>query len=213
MKGCDAIAIERNKITAVGKFEELKPLINSNTKIIDANGKIVMPGFNDTHIHIWKVGNLKTFMLDVRGAESLDEMLSMLEAYNKQYPDVSWITARGFNEAAWKDGKLPTKDDLDKVIKDKPVYVIRTCAHIAVVNSKALEVSGITSKTAVPEGGEMQTNGDGQPNGIFAETALGLITKNIPAYTKEELKRMVKAAREEMYSYGITAATDPAVDQ
>ncbi|MES1226869.1 MAG: amidohydrolase, partial [Bacteroidota bacterium] len=154
----------------------------------------------------------KTFMLDVRGARSLDEMLSMLEAYNKQYPEVSWITARGFNEAAWKDGKLPTKDDLDKVIKDIPVYVIRTCAHIAVANSKALEVSGITAKTVVPEGGEMQTNGDGKPNGIFAETALGLITKNIPAYTKEELKQMVKAAREEMYSYGITAATDPAVD-
>ncbi|HLK29784.1 MAG TPA: amidohydrolase [Puia sp.] len=212
VKGNDAIAINGNKISAIGKFEELKPLIQSNTKVIDAKGRTLMPGFNDSHIHIWKVGNLKTFMLDVRGAKSLDEMLSMLEDYNKQYPDVSWITARGFNEAAWKNGKIPTKDDLDKVIKDKPVYVIRTCAHIAVANSKALELSSITSNTVVPEGGEMQTNSNGQPNGIFAETALGLITKHIPAYTKEELKLMVKATRKEMYSYGITAATDPAVD-
>jgi len=211
-KGSDAIAINKNKIEAVGKFEELQSLINPNTEIINAQGKTLMPGFNDSHIHIWKVGNLKTFMLDVRGTKSLDEMLSMLSDYSRQYPDVAWVTARGFNEAAWKDGKLPTKDDLDKVIKNKPVHVIRTCAHIAVANTKALELSGITSKTIVPEGGEMQINSHGQPNGIFSETALGLITKHIPPYTKSELKQMVKAAREEMYSYGITAATDPAVD-
>jgi predicted amidohydrolase YtcJ len=208
----DAIAIENNIIKAVGKFEELKSLINTNTKIINAEGKTLMPGFNDSHIHIWKVGNLKTFMLDVRGTKSLDEMLSMLQNYNKEYPDAAWVTARGFNEAGWAAGHMPTKNDLDKVIKDKPVYVIRTCAHIAVANTKALELSGITSKTIVPDGGIMHTNGDGQPNGIFAENALGLIANNIPAYTKDELKQMVKAARDEMYSYGITAATDPAVD-
>ena len=212
MKGCDAIAINKNKIEAVGKFEELQSLIDSSTQIINAHGKTLMPGFNDSHIHIWKVGNLKTFMLDLRGVKSLDEMLSMLADYSRQYPDVVWVTARGFNEAAWKDARLPTKDDLDKVIKHKPVYIIRTCAHIAVANTKALELSGITSNTIVPEGGEMQTNSYGQPNGIFSETALGLITKHIPPYTKTELKQMVKAAREEMYSCGITAATDPAVD-
>ncbi len=212
VKGLDAIAINKNKIEAVGKFDELQALIQPNTEIINAQGKTLMPGFNDTHIHIWKVGNLKTFMLDVRGARSLDEMLSMLENYNQQYPDAAWVTARGFNEAAWKEGKIPTKNDLDKAIKDKPVFVIRTCAHIAVANTKALELSCVSSKTIVPEGGEMHTNSNGQPNGIFAETALGLITKHIPAYTKDELKLMVKATRDEMYSYGITAATDPAVD-
>ena len=212
VKGCDSIAIDENKISVVGKFDELKSLIEGHTRLIDVQGKTVMPGFNDSHIHIWKVGNLKTFMLDVRSAKSLDEMLWLLDSYNRQYPDAAWVTARGFNEAAWRDGKIPTKDDLDKVITDKPVYVIRTCAHIAVVNTKALEVSGIHSKTIVPQGGQMHTNGNGQPNGVFTETALGLITKHIPAYAKDELKLMVKAARTEMYSYGITAATDPAVD-
>jgi predicted amidohydrolase YtcJ len=208
----DAIVIEKNIIKAVGRFDELKTFAQSNTEIIDAKGATLMPGFNDTHIHIWKVGNLKTFMLDVRSAKSLDEMLSMLEAYHAQYPEVAWITARGFNEAAWKEGRMPTKKDLDKVIKDKPVYVIRTCAHIAVANSKALELCNIHAQTLVPEGGVMQTNSNGQPNGIFSETALGMITNHIPAYSKEELKTMVRAAREEMFSYGITAATDPAVD-
>ena len=208
----DAVAINGNKIEAVGKYDELKSLIHSNTAIIDAAGKTVMPGFNDSHIHIWKVGNLKTFMLDVRGVASKDEMLQMLSDYITANPHLQWVTARGFNEAAWKDGTLPTKNDLDKVSTCKPIYLIRTCAHIAVCNSKALELCDVTASTHVPEGGVMQLGDDAKPNGIFAETALGLIANKIPAYSKEDLKMMVRSARQEMYQYGITAATDPAVD-
>lgn len=151
-------------------------------------------------------------MLDLRGCISLDEMLRMLQQYAQQYPDATWITARGFNEAAWKNGQLPTKNDIDKVISDRPVYIIRTCAHIAVCNTNALQCCGITEKTPVPAGGEMQLGQEGKPNGLFAETALGLIANHLPAYTRQQLKTMVLAARDEMYSYGITAATDPAVD-
>jgi predicted amidohydrolase YtcJ len=208
----DSILIEGDRIKAVGPYDDLRSLIHSNTNILDATGKTVLPGFNDTHIHIWKVGNLKTFMLDLRGVKSLEEMLSMLSDYNKTFPEVSWITARGFNEAAWSNPRIPTKDDLDRVTKEKPIYVIRTCAHIAVVNTKALEISGVDSKTKIPDGGEIRIGADQNPNGIFTETALGLVSNHIPAYTKQELKTMVQAAREEMYSYGITSATDPAVD-
>lgn len=208
----DAIVIEGNRIKAVGRCDELQSFIQPGTQVIDALGKTLMPGLNDSHIHLWKVGNLKTFMLDVRGAQSLHHMLQMLEDYAREYPNAAWITARGFNEAAWHSGQIPTKADLDKVIKDRPVYVIRTCAHIAVCNSKALEVCNITSNTIVPDGGVIYIGDDGKPNGIFSETALGLITKNIPPYTKDELKLMVLSAREELYKYGITAATDPAVD-
>ena len=208
----NTIVIEGNHIKAVGRLDELQPLIQPGTQIIDALGKTLMPGLNDSHIHLWKVGNLKTYMLDVRGAESLDHMLQMLDAYAHQYPESAWITARGFNEAAWLNGQIPTRADLDKVLKDRPVYVIRTCAHIAVCNSKALEVCNISSNTIVPDGGVVYIGEDGKPNGIFSETALGLITKNIPPYTKDQLKVMVRSAREELYKYGITAATDPAVD-
>ncbi|SDT24924.1 hypothetical protein SAMN05216490_2852 [Mucilaginibacter mallensis] len=208
----DTIAIEGNSIKAIGRWDELKSLVHAGTTVIDAGGKTVMPGFNDSHIHIWKVGNLKTFMLDVRSAGSLDEMLGMIRDYHWRNPDVSWITARGFNEAGWKDGRMPDKNDLDKVVNNKPVYVIRTCAHIAVANTRALEASNITANTPVPSGGMMYIGADRKPNGVFSETALGLVSKHIPAYTKSELKVMVKAARNELYSLGITAATDPAVD-
>jgi predicted amidohydrolase YtcJ len=211
-KGSDAIAIDDGRIKGTGRWDDLKSLVQPGTEVIDAGGKIVMPGFNDSHIHIWKVGNLATYMLDVRGAGSMDEMLGMIESYHQGNPDLVWITARGFNEAGWKEGRMPDKNDLDKVVKHKPLYLIRTCAHIAVANSRALELSNITPDTIVPDGGAMYKGADGKPNGIFSETALGLITKHIPAYTKDELKVMVKAARKQLYSFGITAATDPAVD-
>ena len=211
-EGSDSLAISAGRITAIGRYEELKNAIGNHTQVIDARGKTLMPGFNDTHIHLWKVGHLKTFMLDLRGSESLDDMLSRLEQYAKANPDARWITARGYNEAGWTSGKSPSRKGLDSVVPDRPVYVIRTCAHIAVANTRALELAGVNANSPVPAGGTMHLGEDGRPNGMFAETALGMITKHIPAPTKEELKQMVRAARAELYRYGITAATDPAVD-
>src|SRR5450432_1685169 len=211
-RGQDSLLIEKNRIRAIGSYEELKSVVDTNTHLINAAGKSLLPGFNDSHIHIWKVGSLKTFMLDLRGVKSLEEMLSMLSDYDKKYPDTAWITARGFNEASWADGRMPTHFDLDRVTKNKPVYVIRTCAHIAVANARAMEIAHVNKDTLIPAGGEMHMGPDGLPNGVFTETALGLISNYIPAFTKDELKKMVLVARDEMYRYGITAVTDPAVD-
>ncbi|MHA4807548.1 amidohydrolase [Flavitalea flava] len=208
----EAMAINGNTIEAVGRLEDLQALAGPHTEWMDLRGQTLLPGLQDTHIHLWKVGNLKTYMLDVRNASSLEEMLSFLEQYHRQYPEIPWITARGFNEAGWKEGRMPTRVDLDKVIKNKPVYVIRTCAHIAVGNTRALELCGITASTVAPAGGVIYKDENGRPNGLFSETALGLIAGHIPPYDKEQLKTMVRAARQELYRYGITSATDPAVD-
>lgn len=208
----NALWIEDGIIKAVGRKEDLITKTDSNTTLIDAGGKTLMPGFNDTHIHIWKVGNLKTYMLDVRGVSSKTALLDMLADYSKKFPDSPWITARGFNEAAWDDKLMPDKNDLDSITTTRPVYLIRTCAHIAVCNSLALQIAGVGDTTNPPPGGEIRKGIDGKPNGIVTETALGLITAHIPPPTKEQLKKMVLSARDEMYSYGITAATDPAVD-
>ena len=208
----DTLAISGNKIEAVGKWEFLQPLIGPQTEVLDGRGKTLLPGFNDTHIHIWKVGNLRTYMLDVRAAGSLEEMLQMLDQYARAYPEAPWITARGFNEAGWEKGQMPTSDDLDRVIPSRPVFVIRTCAHIAVANSRAMQISGIDQTTPAPVGGMIYRNHAGKLNGIFSETALGLISGHIPPYNSFQLKKMIEAAREQLYAKGITAATDPAVD-
>jgi predicted amidohydrolase YtcJ len=210
--GADAVFVRDGKIQALGTAAELELLTGADTRRIDAGGKVLMPGFHDTHIHVWKVGNLQTYMLDVRASASLEEMLDRLSDYHHRYPDIAWVTARGFNEAAWSSGCMPTKEDLDRVIPDKPVYLIRTCAHIAVCNSLALSLSGIGPGTKAPLGGMIYRGTDGRPNGVLAETALGLVTAHIPAYTKAELKHMVRTARQSFYQKGITAVTDPAVD-
>lgn len=208
----NALWIEDGIIKAVGNTAELISKVNDNTTVIDAGGKTLMPGFNDSHIHIWKVGNLKTYMLDVRGVSSKSALLDLLSDYMQAFPDAHWITARGFNEAAWADKQMPDKNDLDSITTTRPIYLIRTCAHIAVCNTLALQMAGINDSTIPPPGGEIRKGDNGKPNGIISETALGLVTKHIPPPTKEQLKTMVLAARNEMYSYGITAATDPAVD-
>ncbi len=207
----EAIAVDSDKFIAIGSNEEILRLKETNTTVIDANGKTILPGFIDAHIHIWKVGNLKTFLLDVRGVGSIEEMQDKLTDFIKQNPGIGWVQARGFNEANMKEQRLPTKEDLDKITTERPLYLIRTCAHIGVANSKAMEISGITPQMHVPTGGEVRAGDDGKPNGIFTETALGLITNNIPAYSAKDYAIMIKAAEDELLSYGITSATDPAV--
>jgi predicted amidohydrolase YtcJ len=207
----EALAVADGKIIAVGSNKEILALQQSHTKLIDTNNKTVLPGFIDAHIHIWKVGNLKTFLLDLRGVSSIEEMQNRLSDFIKRNPGNGWIQARGFNEANMKEQRLPTKDDLDKITTVRPLWIIRTCAHIGIANSKAIELSKVTAQTHIPAGGEMRLGNDGKPNGIFTETALGLITNNIPAYSNEDYALMIKAAEDELLSYGITSATDPAV--
>lgn len=207
----EAFAVANGKIIAVGNNEEMFALRQANTLLVDAKGKTVLPGFIDAHIHIWKVGNLKTFLLDLRGTKSIEEMRDKLSEFIKQNPGKGWIQARGINEANMKEGRLPTKEDLDNITKERPLWIIRTCAHIGMANSKAIGLSGVTAQTHIPAGGEMRLGNDGKPNGIFTESALGVITNNIPSYSHEDYVLMIKAAEDELLSYGITSATDPAV--
>ncbi|HRI21980.1 MAG TPA: amidohydrolase family protein, partial [Panacibacter sp.] len=101
----EAFAVDNGKIIAVGNNEELLALQQPNTRLINAEGKTVLPGFIDAHIHIWKVGNLKTFLLDLRGVSSITEMQDKLSDFVKRNPGKGWIQARGFNEANMKEGQ------------------------------------------------------------------------------------------------------------
>ena len=163
----EAFAAVNGKIVAVGKNEEVLALQRANTILIDAKAKTVLPGFIDAHIHIWKVGNLKTFLLDLRGTKSIEEIQDKLSDFINRNPGKGWIQARGINEANMKEGRLPVRQDLDKVTKDRPIWVIRTCAHIGMANSKAIELSGVTAQTHIPEGGEIRMGNDGNPNGVL----------------------------------------------
>ena len=178
---------------------------------IDLQGKWVMPGFNDAHIHVWKVGQLESFIVDLRGIESIAAIQNKLKSIAKALPAGSWIQGRGYNEQVLQDKRMPNKDDLDAISLEHPIYLIRTCAHIASVNSKSLTVAHVTNHAQAPAGGVIGKDQSGELTGIFYETALGLIASHIPSPSKEDYKQMICLGAQKLLRAGVTSATDPAV--
>jgi predicted amidohydrolase YtcJ len=207
----EALAVTRGRILAVGPREQVEGFARPETRCVDLAGRTLIPGFNDAHIHVWKVGHLLTSLLDVRGAESLDDLRRDIREFASRLPEGAWLQARGYNEATLREGRHPTRHDLDAVLPDRPVFLQRTCAHIAVVNSKALELAGITAATDAPPGGVIDRDEGGEPTGVLRETALGLVKSEIPQPSETECEAMIGAAGELLLSLGITSATDPAV--
>jgi predicted amidohydrolase YtcJ len=206
-----AIAVKDGKIIAIGKKKSVFSLKVKNTQFIDLQGNTLLPGFIDAHIHVWKVGNLMTYTLDLRGVKSIPEIQQRLLQFRNENPEATWINARGFNEISMEEGRLLTKSDLDVVISDIPVVVQRTCAHITVVNSQILKINKISSKTKDPNGGLIDKDLQGNPTGILRETAQGLAHHALPKYTKEAYEKMILAAQTALLARGITTATDPAI--
>lgn len=203
--------VEGGTISLLGEYDALIRKKKVDTTLIDVKGKTILPGFNDAHIHVWKVGQLESFIIDLRGVESISQLQKKVKAIADKLPAGTWITGRGFNEQVLSDQRLPNKEDLDAISAHHPIYLVRTCAHIAVTNSVGLQVANITNATLAPSGGVIGRNEDGQLNGLFFETALGLITKHIPPPSQTDYQYMILAGARMMVRCGITSATDPAV--
>jgi len=207
----EALIIQQGKIQSVGTVAELQPLTTATTQWIDLQGQTLLPSFFDAHIHIWKVGDLLTYNLDLRGVGSIEELQDKLADFSKKNPKSTWLRARGFNEAQMKERRLPTRQDIDQVVSDRPVFLQRTCAHIATLNTQALAVCNINKTTPIPFGGEIRRDAKGELNGILTETALGLAINHFPVFSETEYENMILAACQLLLEHGITAATDPAV--
>ncbi len=206
-----AMLVEGDKIVSVGSDTDVLNIKTSDTKLIDLKGKTILPGFNDAHIHVWKVGQLESFIIDLRGITSIDALQKKVKVLADKLPAGTWITGRGFNEQVLENKRMPVKEDLDAISTQHPIYLIRTCAHIATVNTLALQKANVNSSSTIPAGGIIGKTEKGELTGIFYETALGLISKHIPPPSHEDYQQMIRAGADKMLSYGITSATDPAV--
>ena len=201
----EAVAIKGNRIMAVGKNEAIKPLIHEDTEIFDLKGRSLLPGFIDSHLHITMYGTNK---LGVSCKEpnihSIDDILRKLKNKAAQTPKGHWVRAWGFNELKIKERRYPTRQELDDVSRDHPIIVVRTCTHISVVNSKALERANIDQHTAEPPGGKIGRDKNGIPNGILIETA-HMHMFETAKFNDEELLSALKLASNDLISAGITS--------
>lgn len=208
----ESLAVAQGRIAAVGNLSDLMSGCDSRTQIIDLAGSTLLPGFNDAHVHVWKLGQLETSIADLREASDLAEVRAALESQRSRLASENWLLGRGFNELRLAERRLPTREDLDAWFPGQPVFITRTCGHIAVANSPALQMAGIHKSTMAPPGGEIRRDNTGQPSGILTETALQLVQRVIPVPSANDYRAMIRAASRHQLARGITSATDPGVE-
>ena len=190
-------AVENGKFISVGE-----DCPDADVRV-DLQGTFVCPGFNDSHMHLLNLGQTLTMAPLAKHTGSLENMLKCLR--NTGPGRGGWILGRGWNQDLFSDtDRMPNRNDLDTVSREYPVCATRACGHCLAVNSKALELQGITAEAEVPEGGAIGME-NGQPNGLFFDNAMDLILPAIPAPDKEDIKNMIRLACRELNRYGITS--------
>ncbi len=201
----EAIAVKDEKIVAVGTNKQIQPWIGKQTRVINLNGKTVVPGFIDTHVHMRGFGRYLT-KIDLRGVNSIREMQQLLREQVQKTPEGKWILGRGWDQERFKEKRYSTRWDLDEVAPNNPVILTRVCGHICVVNSKALELAGITRDTTAPSGGQIDEDPEtGEPTGILRENAMDLVWNIVPEPSKEELTEMCALACQRAVEAGLTS--------
>jgi len=196
-----AFGVENGVFFFAGTSEEALAL--EADSFVDLKGAFVCAGFNDSHMHLLNFGQALTIAPLHQHTHTMEDMLCCLK--NTAPGRGGWILGRGWNQDYFTDERrMPNRRDLDKVSTEKPVCAVRACGHALSVNSRALEILGITEKTPQPEGGQILLE-NGQPNGIFFDNAMDLVYAALPAPDKEDLKKMIRAACTALNSYGITS--------
>lgn len=203
-----AVAIKADTFLYVGDLEGVEAFIGEETQTIDLSGKTLIPGLVEGHAHIMGVG-YNLLNVDLRAAESYQEVIDMVADRASKTPEGTWITGRGWHQDKWIEkpeltNGFPTHDALSEAVPNHPVYLKHASGHAALANQKAMEVAGINGSSPQPDGGEIFMTLDNQPTGIFNETAQGLISKSIPKNTVESDREALKLALEECFKNGIT---------
>jgi len=199
----EAIGVQNSKIVAVGSNRNIRKQVTEKTKVIDAKNKTVIPGLVDCHVHMSSFGqSLQT--LDLRNVESIKELQKKLQQYVRNNPERSWVLGGRWDQERFAEKRYPTRWDLDAIVADKPVFLMRVCGHIAVANSKALELANITKETVV-DGGKVDLDQTKcEPNGIVRENALELVWKTVPKPTEKDLERACLMACQKAVEAGLS---------
>lgn len=207
----EAVAVKGDRIVLAGTNAEAEKMIGPNTRVIELNGKTVVPGLIDSHYHFQGVGK-RAYDLNLDGATSLEDFQTRIKNWAANKAPGEWLLGRGWMEEDWPVKNFPKRAELDAVVADRPVYLNRADGHMAVVNSKALELAGIHASTPNPPGGEILRDKNGAPNGLFVDNAMDLIEQHIPMNTREVQESYAKKADEASLAYGWTTIHDAGSD-
>ena len=203
----EAIAVRGDRIQAVGKKADVEKLKGPQTQVIDLDGHFVMPGFNDAHMHLSDAG-LQKLTVDLTGVKSLDEMRDRVRDKVEKSKPGEWILGGGWDETLWPVKVTPTRWDLDEVSEGHPVFLSRVDGHIAVANTRALQLASVTIASRDPAGGKIDRDANGQPTGILRETARVAVEQVIPKPSHDKLREGIEVALADLAEHGVTSAQD-----
>jgi hypothetical protein len=203
----EAMAVLGDRIVAVGSAAEVDTWHGPKTKVLDAQGKLLLPGFNDAHVHFVDGGDHLS-AVQLKEAASPQEFASKIADRAKATPKGEWVVGGDWDEQKWSPANLPTKELIDPVSPDTPVWVNRYDGHESLANSMALKLAGITNKTADPAGGEIVRDAQGNPTGILKDAAQELVNKVMPPMTAAHRMKAIHQALDHAASLGVTSVQD-----
>jgi predicted amidohydrolase YtcJ len=187
------------------------PRMRKFDAMINGEGRTLLPGLIDAHGHFIQYG-LQAIELDLTGSGSLGEIQQRLARYAVQNPGAGWIVGRGWNQELWSDKSFPTAADIDRIVSDRPVWLVRVDEHAGVGNSAALRAAGITEAVTEPAGGRIERDSTGRPTGLFVDNARALVETRMPPPDPAKLDRAFDAAQARLLSFGVTATGDMATE-
>jgi predicted amidohydrolase YtcJ len=203
----EAVACTGNRIVAVGTTEEVRSWIGKNSRVIDLAGKRLLPGFNDAHVHFYS-GGANLSRVQLRTATSAGEFAERIRVYAARVPKGQWITGGDWDHEAWTPADLPTRAMIDNGTPENPVFVDRLDGHMALANSVALKLAGITRETPDPPGGTIVRDADGEPTGMLKDAAMDPVYRVLPDPSRGEIVEAVRAALRYAAENGVTSVQD-----
>ena len=205
-----AIAVIGGRIAAVGSAEDVLKLKGQDTKVVDLDGRFVMPGFNDAHTHFWMAAE-QLLNVNLEGTQSLGEFQERIRAKLAERKPGEWVIGGGWDQSMWKENRYPTRADLDAVSTEYPMMFTRVDGHSVIVNSLALELAGIDANTKNPTGGMIVRGEDGAATGWVKDKAVGIVARLVPAPTREQRIRGLKLVLAKAAEFGVTSIQDDSI--
>lgn len=202
-----AVACENGRIVAMGTTEDIRTLADRQTRVIDLAGRLVVPGFNDAHVH-FADGGQGLASVQLRDAPSEAEFRDRIAKFAAALTPGRWVLNGNWDHENWSPARLPTRQTIDAVTSRNPVFINRLDGHMALANSQALKLAGITRKTADPPGGMIVRDERGEPTGILKDAAMSLVYRAIPEPSAEELDEAIRAALRYAAANGVTSVHD-----